>query len=724
MPWKNGLYKATCTTSGRGYTLLLRVDLHPDGTRPSYVSADLFLGTLPPGTSSEGDEMAVPLVFISSYRASVPLDLAREDQPTIVLSSLVVPSIISLRFRGPQRKETDGVVEYNSDGGDGVPSGELTFEAVFCDRYFRELSLWIDHGEDSEGEYSRPTTLQAPVKGGTLVLADCWDRAGIRLRLDGGGKLDPQLNLEFTTLDVLRDFSRGFGPQGVRGPHPRLNYASLHLYLMIVGSLADDRETIGAMFDRDDRASTAVFYRTLSRIFPDNPAEFQANYLLTAVHELAHCLNIPHVFDSTFHLGNLSDDSPSYMNYPHRYKGNWGDYECGFIGTRLPSSDRERYQKFWSTFDWNFLDPELMELCHGARPTILVGGIPQGKQVQRFRGDWETSPGSFCVGGDAIGLELQLRVRSSVRAGAPKDKQRRVLFEFGEPIHVEAQLENLIKRPREVTRRLSVLTGDLRITYQTPNGQFHTYHPPATLCALPAPLLLDGNPDNTIPAACHKDVCLNFSADGFGFLEPGLYRLRAAYRHGESLLLSNILEVYVRRPSREDESLLVPLLDDDVADYFAFRGSAGLRGARARLGNAFLEKDDEPRKDITHPLFRWYAACEGRLSLAGRIMLEAGQDRPARKAADHQAAVTFYQAAFGLRDLRNLARKTPPVSSFSNIPLGKLGCAFGHALDKIGKKPQARAWRNRLLTMLAARNVPDPIVKAVVPEEFGAASRT
>jgi hypothetical protein len=496
---------------------------------------------------------------------------------------------------------------------------------------------------------------------------------------------------------------------------------------MITSKLQGSDGTTGAMFDRERRRGTAVFYQTLKDAFgrDGSGAELAANYLFTAVHEVAHCLNLPHVFEAKA-LDGLSPKVATFMNYPQNYTGFAGSGEAstyqGFGGW-----DPDRltcYRNFWSIFAYEFHPQELLELRHGARRDILTGGTDPwtGDPITPYRGDFSGAQSSLALGGPSgAGLELRLRIRGAARAdGGPGGPV--ALFRFGEPIHVEAELRSRLKRPRPVERRLSVLTGDLQIHYQDPAGRFLTYTPPCALCYFSTPEILDGDDRSPVPDSFHKDICLNFGGNAFRFVEPGRYRIRASFRVQDTLLISDVLELFVRYPTPQDERLIVPLLDEDVAAFLSFRGVHGLPRADARLQTVFREGRPE---DLVHPLFHYFCADEARLRSASVVTYNPATRRveEGRRAADADGdALGWFARALGFTDLKDLKRRGAASLGglpFSNIVLGKVGSCFHAALEDARESGLARQLVHRLYAALTDRGVPGSVCKRYLPPDPG-----
>lgn len=722
MAWPNGLYLATGFLDDRILTAQVRVDLEGVAVGDGRVSLDLFEGFASQSVALDTDEMTA--TYLASFR-STPIPRTQPAAPndlTVLLQGLPPESGTALLHLRPSPSGEGGQLDLETvDASPVLLFGKVSFTARFKHGRYRDLTLEVDMADGKPHPADVRLTTQFPA----ATLATCFARAGFRL-LEAGGSSLLETKPEWT-LDQLAGVAatKPATPAG-EGFFLRQQGWSLTAYQMIVSRLADDASgTLGAMFDRPHRAASAVFYDALVDNFGravNGPDELGANFLLTAVHEVAHSLNLPHVFEDA-RLAGLSAGTLSFMNYPHRYEGAFStEGRKPFRGaTGWTQGDSNRYQNFWSVFDFNFDPRELLELRHGARRDILIGGSDdeQGDPVTPYRGAFTGTTTTLAVGGpNGVGLELGLRVRGvdrsdglPARPGRPAER-RITLFDFGQPVHVEAELRSLLARPQEIDCRLSVLTGDLRIFYEDPDGRFHAYEPPAVLCVLPRPQMLDGTSGADAPAAFHKDVCLSFGGRGFEFLTPGRYRIRAAYRHRGTLLLSNVLTVYVRRPDRKTEDALVPLLDDDVATYFAFRGVPGLAAAQDRLGEVF--RDDGGRlRDNGHPLFHYYCAYEGRLrqtQAAGSVAATAAY--PAHAEED---AGECYKAAF---EVTNPA--TPPAPRklaalpFSNVELAKFGAAFADVVQAGDGAANANRVRSQFRKALDIRSVPDAVRPATL----------
>jgi hypothetical protein len=703
MNWPNGMYIAATTESPPGYSIVLRIDVTPPGGLPGYISLDLYRGSLDTDQDPDTVRIADVVQYLGSFRSRKldPADL-EVTCPTVTVTDIEGGSaVMSLTFAGPPAGTPPTGTMYCLATGleSGFPTEETTFQAVFKDGTFHHL--WLD--VDLAPGYPNPREIGAEAERPSF--RDCFKQAGLFLPDPGPavGVLDERdcwNHGQLLSQTVQRE-----GPQ--RG-------LCLRAYLMVASALADsngvpDDSTVGITFDRQRRAA-AVFYGTLSKCFHPGTGSFEldTNVFFTAVHETTHCLNLPHVLEPK-HLPGPGGKVLSFMSDPFEYCGNPGTRDTQRFpgGADWDKDQKERYRKFWSAFPYCFRAEELLELRHGARRDVTTSA-----DARADRGDFGGSGSNLALGGPAgEGLELRLRIRGGDRIGGPtvarrgpdEDRRTRSIFEFGEPIPVEAELRFHGKGEKELTRRLSAESGDLEIHYQTPDQRYHTYCPPATICYLPKAKVLNGRNQPNQPASIHKEVFLNLGARSIGFLEPGRYRVRASYRHGDTVLVSNILELYVRYPSPADEDLVVPLLDEDVAAYFAFRGASGLGAARDRLKEAFLDDSDALRNDVRHPLRDYFLAYEGLVRAEDLVA-----DDPLEPADQR-----LLGRALGLPTLASLddSKKKQHVEldqlPFSNISLARIALRILAVLQNKPKdERRATALETKLDQALEARGVP------------------
>src|SRR5262249_24093241 len=148
-----------------------------------------------------------------------------------------------------------------------------------------------------------PGTLPAAIAGGpsALTYVDCLNEAGIEVFQAPGSPL-PFPVLRSLSIQQLFDATYNRGATDARGNPLPLNplltdRLTTNLYMMLINALDGDPRAAGVMFDRQRRGA-AVFCGILNQFFAANSDELMANYVFTVVHELGHCLNLPHAFES------------------------------------------------------------------------------------------------------------------------------------------------------------------------------------------------------------------------------------------------------------------------------------------------------------------------------------------------------------------------------------------------------------------------------------------
>jgi hypothetical protein len=121
-------------------------------------------------------------------------------------------------------------------------------------------------------------------------------------------------------------------------------------------------DTHGIMLEGDskERLGCAVFqYATGWQSYIE-----QRMRLFIYVHEFGHCFNLPHTWNwpqSKRSTKSLQDyQTLSWMNYP------WSYHSSGVCGEK----------GFWSTFNFQFSQEELIHLRHGFRNDVICGGNP------------------------------------------------------------------------------------------------------------------------------------------------------------------------------------------------------------------------------------------------------------------------------------------------------------------------------------------------------------
>ncbi len=312
------------------------------------------------------------------------------------------------------------------------------------------------------------------------------------------------------------------------------------------------------MFD-DDRFGAAVFTDSIADDVGGSTGvernnKIQKNLIRVFAHELGHCLNLKHSFDQA-----RGSELLTFMNYPYKYPGG--------------------KSRFWKDFDFTFSNSELIHLVHESNRNLIAGG-------KKYR----LSPDNSAEFAESRivrnrKLELAIRVRPK-REAIP-------MFEFGEPVFVEFRLRQRSKKGRITLKdRLSSEDHGLRISITNPKGESKWYRSIGKA--------LSDNYSYRLTSSkptLHEIAYLGYDEDGFNFIEPGRYRIDASYEHLHEEIRAEPLFIWVRFPSRELESLVVPTFDDECGRFLAIGGGPHLRKAH-KLFRELGRRD--PRLTLCH----------------------------------------------------------------------------------------------------------------------------
>jgi hypothetical protein len=359
-------------------------------------------------------------------------------------------------------------------------------------------------------------------------------------------------------------------------------------YLLVAGKYHSPRTT-GVMFDTGDdyqRQGAAVFWKTRQRLSGEY---FERDFARSVVHEVGHIFNLRHSFEQGKRFG-LKRASLSFMNYPE-------EYDAG--------NNRRGPGAYWSAYenDKRFEVDEESFIRHGHFEEVVMGGIFYGY------GGHERSSGAMAPEVGSDGLRLQLRLKPD----RPKN-----VFEFGEPISVEAKLHNVSGEDQMAVDSLAPVHQLTAYLLETPRGRQEVFRPHMVRC--------DQGRDQVLKpaAAIYEDVQLSFGCGKWYTLEPGRYRVQGIYAGSKFPIRSKPLTFWVRTPTRAMEDVLFEVFTDDAARYFAAWGDAHCRSAVEPL-----QKLADPKLDLglppghRHPLWHHYQRCECRITLRGHFKAPA-----------------------------------------------------------------------------------------------------
>lgn len=268
----------------------------------------------------------------------------------------------------------------------------------------------------------------------------------------------------------------------------------------------------------------AVFFDGIRRHenVADDAVALAREYLFTCVHETAHVLGLPHVWEPLDGIGEPARGSLSltFTNYPHLYR----------LGG---------YPGFYRRFRFRFQNEELLQLRHGPWPEVFPGTSDGHSEI-----DFLLAPDGRAA--PHPGLELELRAA----AGGS--------FAFAQPVQLEAKLVNRSGGRIRVPQDALDLEGGRLEVYVARSGR-----PDRPRRFLPLVERRRAGPRITLGVrgrdgepsyAIYETLDLSYGRLGFPFSEPGPYTVRAAVLLEDGRAVrSPETEIRVREPHRRDD---------------------------------------------------------------------------------------------------------------------------------------------------------------------------
>lgn len=307
----------------------------------------------------------------------------------------------------------------------------------------------------------------------------------------------------------------------------------------------------GVMFDDigpQHRQGTAVFTDSFVADPPagegDPEAWVQRMKFWTAVHEMGHAFNLAHSWQkehppewgrSWIPLAN-DPEARSFMNYPYNVRGGEAT--------------------FFRSFEYRFVDPELLFMRHAPERLVQMGDAA-----------WFEDHGLEAPP-DGPPSPLQLAVRSNRDAAA---------FDFLEPVVLELKLTNTGPQPLVIDRH--VLSGDGLVAVLKRRGRpARQWVPYARYCREPAPTVL--GPGESL----YESLPVYAGRNGWDIAEPGVYEVRVALDLDEQPVVSAPLAVKVRPPAAPvEEHLAQDLFSDEAGRALSVGGTVVMSSAVAAL---------------------------------------------------------------------------------------------------------------------------------------------
>lgn len=323
---------------------------------------------------------------------------------------------------------------------------------------------------------------------------------------------------------------------------------------LLVGS--SQGTTFGVMFDQDavPREGAVGFAdATLS----DSPViepgarnrpldEVPAAFLRTLIHEAGHALNLFHPKHDVHAPGvgteimNQTGDVMGFATSTNPYPGNATFAFSQHDRTSLIHSPDPQVRPGWKGFGWG----------HGS----LSSGMPEPSDAEGLVNQ-----------DDAPGLTLDLRLPAEVYVG--------------QYVVAEVVLTNTGDDAREVSTKLNLSEGDLRLLHALPGGEVEQVRDVVLACGPPQTTVLQ--PGESITS--HAQVF--FTSEGVTFDVPGRHVVRAEFDAlGWAAVRSQRVTVQVRMAVTEDErDVASATLDPGVGVAFALGDFGRDDAVRARL---------------------------------------------------------------------------------------------------------------------------------------------
>jgi hypothetical protein len=387
--------------------------------------------------------------------------------------------------------------------------------------------------------------------------------------------------------------------------------------------------TTGIMFDSRataPRKGAAAFWDAYANL-PD--ADRSSHFTRTVTHELGHCFNLLHTFDDHSDLSS-GQFSYSYMNYPSRF---------------LPDGDAGYWRKESRDFD----EYEKRSIWHGNLKKVVMGGGPLGEGFL-YGPDVDDFEPETCNGN----LALMLRRGKEYNTKTRKWEIRTPQHEFGEPVRLQAKLQNMSRNEQEVEDTLQPTHRQTEYRIRLPSGRFIRFRPRLLRCSGAGSRSALLFPDHAGPehrSSLFDEIHLSYGAGGLYFQEPGRYQVQAIHRGPDGVpIASNVVDIWVRYPDEVTEDLVVPTMREDILAYLSGWGTRALAEAETTL-NTFLEENRRRRPaKRPHPLANEIVRCKAYARFGPNAILERGPDgRPQVRSEEAKCAeaATMLESHFG-----------------------------------------------------------------------------
>jgi len=583
--------------------LLLRIDV--DGARPlNIVSGDIF--RLAYGASSYVDSFLIPTVQSSQSAQGVELRgvgaSAYSGTPYSV--ALAVPSV-----------QPTGIPEQAAALVSAPRLGQFSFICNYLSPAFRRVAVNSAYQESSViltnyetwSDSDRPADL--PNK--TLNLLSAYAEAGIQIYED----LPPVMLQvgEGNPNDTWSDAELHAALQWHFATFS--NLPQWRLFVMFVHS-HEEPGYIGLMFDTHDshqRRGCALFTKN-TYLTNGTPEQNGRASVWATVHEAGHCFNLLHSFAKGANVAS-QPDALSWMNYPYSYDA-------------LPGKQQG---DFWRSFEFQFADEELRHLRHRELPFVIMGGTP------------------LEVGGEAVLPKGYGETEEEKRRRAWLRIEAKPIFEFGEPVYIEASVRPPAAGQDKVVENLDPAQHRLRIWITKPSGAIVEYRAPVI-----GDVILRTREVTASSRPYYEAIYIGYGRDGLYFAEPGKYVVRASYLGCDGVeAVSNSVSLEVlSAPAGEEQAFANNLLGYEQGLIFYFGGSDFLARGNSYLQEQLLRQPNGATARQIHRCFGLNAAKPFKfVTPDNKIRVRGASDATAGR---HLAACLHLSATTGVSPLGNI----------------------------------------------------------------------
>ncbi|HEX6234819.1 MAG TPA: hypothetical protein VFZ63_16945 [Jiangellaceae bacterium] len=283
--------------------------------------------------------------------------------------------------------------------------------------------------------------------------------------------------------------------------------------------------------------------------------EVPAAFLRTLVHEAGHALNLFHPKHDVhappvgIEIMNQTGDVMGFATAANPYPGNAGFNFAPHDVSSLVHSPDPQVRPGWKPFGWG----------HGS----LSAGLPAPTDAEGFVNEDDTN-----------GLRLEIRLPEEVFVG--------------EYITADVVVTNVSDAPREVSTRLNLAEGDLRMLHIRPDGDVEQVRDIVVACG--------PRETTTLPPgeSLTGRMQVFFTSEGVTFEEPGKHQVRAEFDvDGYTAVRSPLVTVWARTAVTETErEIASAVLDAGVGRAFALGDFGRDDAARTRLATLAEERAD------------------------------------------------------------------------------------------------------------------------------------